>query len=679
MNSSPVSRGEQFLPDRTRVVVATTVLLSFISFWRAAAIVLSDLASSAYYIGGIAEEAIGKSAPWFILSVMLFSYAVRAVYIESCSMFTRGGVYRVVKEAMGGTLAKLSVSALMFDYILTGPISSVSAGQYLAGLVSNTIHHLGYNTLSTGQLNAIAVGLALAITVYFWWQNTKGLHESSERALRIMQVTTVMVVLMICWCAVTIFLRGASLPPLPTPEHIHFSDEALGWLRGTTLPQLAPLALLVGFGHSILAMSGEESLAQVNREIEHPKIQNLRRAGLVIFIYSLVFTSLVSFFAVMLIPDQVRFQYFDNLIGGLAMYVVGPAWLRLLLQGFVVVVGFLILAGAVNTAIVGSNGVLNRVAEDGVLSEWFRVPHQRFGTTSRIINLVVILQLVTILISSGRVYVLGEAYAFGVVWSFAFKALAVLVLRFTKPGERAWRVPLNLRLGTLELPVGLGLITLALFAIAMINGVTKQVATISGLLFTGVFFTLFTVSERRSRRRARHSQPLDQFQLVQRETVDPDAIGCRPGCVLVVARDTHHLRSLDTVLEQTETDNQDVVVLTIKVMHSPTGSHQFYENEVFGRYEQQLFTAVVAVAEHQGKPVHLLVVPSTNLFQGIAHTAFRLDAARIVIGSSPALSPEKQRWRLETVWRQIPGCAQRPLPLTVMTPNGHMKTFLLGG
>ena len=114
-------------------------MLSFISFWRAAAIVLNDLGSSAYYVGGIAEQAVGRASPWFVLGVMLFSYAVRAVYVESCAMFTRGGVYRVVKEAMGGTLAKLSVSALMFDYILTGPISGVSAGQYIVGLVAQTV------------------------------------------------------------------------------------------------------------------------------------------------------------------------------------------------------------------------------------------------------------------------------------------------------------------------------------------------------------------------------------------------------------------------------------------------------------------------------------------------------------------------------------------------------------
>jgi hypothetical protein len=145
-----------------RVMVATTAMLTFITFWRAAAIVLNDLASSAYYAGGIAEQAIGKSAPWFILAVMLFSYAVRATYVESCSMFVRGGVYRVLKEALGGTLAKFSVSALMFDYILTGPISGVSAGQYLIGFLNEILKYLHFNfSLPVNQASAF---LAILIT-----------------------------------------------------------------------------------------------------------------------------------------------------------------------------------------------------------------------------------------------------------------------------------------------------------------------------------------------------------------------------------------------------------------------------------------------------------------------------------------------------------------------------------
>src|ERR1700722_8151316 len=155
-----------------KVLVATTAMLAFISYWRAAAVVLNDLASSAYYAGGEAEQFIGKTAPWFILATMLLSYAVSQVYVESCSMFMRGGVYRVVKEAMGGTLAKFSVSALMFDYVLTGPISGVSAGQYLAGALNEmaAYAHLSFKF----NPNVTAAAFACLVTVFFWWKNTQG-------------------------------------------------------------------------------------------------------------------------------------------------------------------------------------------------------------------------------------------------------------------------------------------------------------------------------------------------------------------------------------------------------------------------------------------------------------------------------------------------------------------------
>src|SRR5215470_8903701 len=161
--AAPSSRGNA-LP---RVLVATTAMLTFISFWRGAAIVLNDLGSSAFYAGGEAEKFIGKTAPWFVLAIMLFSYAVRAIYIESCSMFVCGGVYRVVKEALGGHLAKFSVSALMFDYILTGPISVVAAGQYLVGLLNEVLPYVGIH--QPLRADATAAAFAIAVTLYFWW------------------------------------------------------------------------------------------------------------------------------------------------------------------------------------------------------------------------------------------------------------------------------------------------------------------------------------------------------------------------------------------------------------------------------------------------------------------------------------------------------------------------------
>src|SRR5512141_2542113 len=202
------------LPSATssKVVVATTVALSFISFWRGASIVLADLASSAFYAGGIAEQAIGKSAPYFVLGVMLFSFAVRSVYMESCSMFVRGGVYVVVRDSMGPFMARLSVSALIFDYILTGPISSVSAGQYLGRLLNEVAEMLHLGKINP---NSFAAVLGVVVTVYFWWSNTKGIHESSGKALRIMQICTVMVVAFLIWCPITLLLHGPSQIPPP--------------------------------------------------------------------------------------------------------------------------------------------------------------------------------------------------------------------------------------------------------------------------------------------------------------------------------------------------------------------------------------------------------------------------------------------------------------------------------
>src|SRR5216117_3357546 len=225
MQSQPTKRNPTTLPTvgAQRVLVATTAMLAFISFWRAAAVVLNDMGSSAFYAGAISEHFVGKTAPWFVLAIMLLSYAVRSVYIESSSMFVRGGVYRVVKEAMGATLAKFSVSALMFDYILTGPISGVSAGLYLVGLINEILAY--FHSSIQFPVNWTAAFFAILVTIYFWWENIKGVQDSSEKALRIMYVTTVMVVLMIVWAGYTLWVRGAHLPPLPSLSNIVYSDD----------------------------------------------------------------------------------------------------------------------------------------------------------------------------------------------------------------------------------------------------------------------------------------------------------------------------------------------------------------------------------------------------------------------------------------------------------------------
>ena len=661
----------------SKVVVATTVALSFISFWRGAAIVLSDLASTMYYVGGITEYAIGKSAPWFVMAVMFFSFAVRSIYMESCGMFVRGGVYVVVRDSIGPSMAKLSVSALVVDYILTGPISSVSAGQYLGHLV-NEMAVLAGQPLHVDP-NGFSVFFAIAVTGWFWRSNIRGIHESSGHALRIMQVTTVMVVCMLIWCGITIALRGgAPLPPLPVPSQLVMHEESLGWLHGTFWAQLPMVLMVVAFGHSLLAMSGFETLAQVYREIAYPKLKNLRITANIVCIYASVSTGLLSILAVMIIPDADRPSYKDNLLGGLAMSLEGPHILKLVFHVFVVIVGVLILSGAVNTSLIGANGVLNRVAEDGVLLNWFRKPHVKFGTTFRIVNLITLMQVATIVGSGGNLYLLGEAYAFGVVWSFFMKGMGVLALRFQRT-DQEYKTPFNFKIGGLEWPVGLAATVAMLFFVAIANLFTKKIATIYGVSFTLVLFTLFLISEKVNKQRAKAGtkKGLEEFNLDHQPQVDVAHLNARAGCVLVALRDYNNMEHLRRVLEKTNLRRHDVVVMTVHPISAGAGEFELQDEQLFGTYEQELFSRVVTVAEREGKPVELLVVPASDPFAAMIQAAATLKASRLVTGISARMASDELARRIGLAWEQLPE-PRHPFSLEIISPDRKPTYVNLG-
>ncbi|MBI3210409.1 MAG: APC family permease [Candidatus Solibacter usitatus] len=678
MSSESAQSGGAVSPisQTTKVVVATTVALSFISFWRGAAIVLSDLASTMFYVGGITEQAIGKSAPYFVLAVMLFSFAVRSIYMESCSMFVRGGVYVVVRDSIGPNMAKLSVSALVVDYVLTGPISVVSAGQYLGHLL-NEMSEIGHQSFRV-DANSFAVFFSVAVTIYFWWENVKGIHESSGKALRIMQITTLMVVILLIWCGITLVLRGNwQLPPPPLPGNLTLDKTSLGWLHGTFWAQLPLVIIVVGFGHSLLAMSGFETLAQVYREIGYPKMRNLRITANIVCVYAVISTGLISLLAVMIIPDGIRKNYYDNLIGGLAMSLVGPELLRLVFHIFVVIVGVLILSGAVNTAIIGANGILNRVAEDGVLLDYFRKPHKRFGTTSRIINLIAILQISTLIISRGDLVWLGEAYAFGVVWSFFMKGLGVLFLRFQRK-DQEYKTPLNFSLAGREIPVGLILSVLILFLTAVANLFTKQVATKAGITLTVILCGLFFFSEYINKRRAKAgSKGLENFNIEHEATVAESTLHARSGCILVAVRDFQRMEHLKKVLEKTNLRRHDIVVMTVRQLSTGAAEYGLREDQLFSDYEKQLFTQVVQHAEREGKPVELLVVPGVDPFDAMVQTANRLQASRLVSGVSARMTSDELARRIGLAWERLPE-PRHPFSLEIISRDRPSAYVNLG-
>lgn len=646
-------------------------MLSFISYWRAASVVLCDLGSSAFYACGVAEQSVGKAAPWFVLSIMLLSAVVRWVFMESCSMFVRGGVYKTVKTAVGAPLGKLAVSALLFDYILTGPISAVAAAQYLVHFVNDTLRVGGYAYIRLPEWGVVLLGVM--IIAYFWRKNIIGIHESSTKSLRIVQTTSVMIVVVLTWSLISLIMEPRPLPPFTPAVQAH----ALGWLAGFDWATTIPLVgIAIAFSHSLLAMSGEEALTQIYREIAAPKMKNLKRAANVIMVYSFILTGVLSFLAVMIIPDDVRSSYFDNLLSGLAMHLVGPTGMKLALQAFIVLVGVLILSGAVNTSFVGANGTLNRIAEDGILPQWLRHPHRVFGTTHRTISLLAICQIAIVILSGGNMYILGEAYAFGVVWSFVFQALAVLVLRWKDRSPREFRVPGNLPLGKVDFPLGIAIVFLLLLLVAITNFFTKTTATKFGVTFTAISFIALWLTERYHQRRRTGGTPsnLEQVNLAFEETASPDACGLtHPHRVVCAVRDPNNLTHLRRTLDRLNPEKSDLIVLSVKTGHVPAQG----DLEQLPLDEQLLITNVVSAAEKQGIHVTPMLVAATDPLYAIAKTAYDLGASEIVIGRSGRTRPEIQLERLAVAWGLVSGAKPRRVKFRVIWPQQELK-FVLG-
>lgn len=211
--------------------------------------------------------------------------------------------------------------------------------------------------------------------------------------------------------------------------------------------------------------------------------------------------------------------------------------------------------------------------------------------------------------------------------------------------------------------------------------ITKQVATISGLLITAVFSTVFFVSERINERRHAEKSPLalDQFRLQPQESVSYETVEVRPGNVLCLVRDYSNLEHLRKALESTHTGRRNLVVMTVHIIRGPlAGYKDIDEQRLFTNYEQLLFSRVVALAEKAGKHVDLLVVPSSNVYQAIAQTAALLQSSEIVLGGSAVITPAEQCLLLGQAWEGIPNKPKHQVRCRVIDPKGGTYEVLLG-
>ena len=634
------------------VVVITTAMLTFITAWQAASIVLCDFASSAFYAGGIAMKAFGPAFPWYILGVMLFAGLLMMMYIESCSMFTRGGVFPVVNAGLGENAAKAAAAAILFDFTLTGPISGLSAGHYLSGLINSVLKaiHLPFALPN----ETVAVVFALLVTLYFWYQNVKGIEDSSDKSRKIIRFSMVICLILFVWAIITLIMRGnITLPPVKP----HLNENSLGWASNFTFMQkIGFLGVLVALGHSVLALSGLETFAQVFREIEYPKIQNLKKAALIVFLFALLFTGGLTFLSSLIIPPElIESQYHDNLLAGLAMHLSGPNFLKLIMQGAVVLAGVAMLAGAVNTSIIGANGIMNRVAETGILTDWFRKIHKKYGTTYHIINMICFMQVGVILLSGGQLSLIGQAYAFGVLWSFVLEMSSLVILRFkNREQKRGFMMPFNKKIGHYYIPIGGAFVVVAVVLLAVVNLFTKKVATIAGFSFAALFFLIFHISQRINAKKANdifeegHREKLNQSEVENLSKAMEDIVGDKR--ILVPVKNPENLYHLEEVLKNVNDEDTEIIVLYAKPLDAWSVGKTRQSNNVD---EQELFTKVILIAEKYGLTVHPLLVKCNDYSYAVAQVALAAKVKEIIMGVSGSYGANDQLERLVMAWGAV--------------------------
>ena len=291
------------------------------------------------------------------------------------------------------------------------------------------------------------------------------------------------------------------------------------------------------------------------------------------------------------------------------------------------------------------------MAEDGVLHEWFRKPHKRFGTSYRIINLLAITQLVVIIASRGDVYLLGEAYAFGVVWTFVMTTFSILVLRYKDKSVREWKVPPNLVVAGIEIPIGLIFIFVVLFGLGFTNLFTKPIATEGGVIFTVILFSLFVFSERANKRiAASRSSELEKFNVYAQNNLTAEAVGCKHlKRKLVAVRAPNRLQHLQRCLEENDPDDVDIVVMTAKVIPGQSTAVQ----HSIDLPEETLFSEVIKLAEKQGKTILPIVVPTNNAAYAIAHTTVEVGAEEVFLGASERYPMEYQMQQFALYWGMV--------------------------
>ncbi|HEX2362968.1 MAG TPA: hypothetical protein VHI11_12915, partial [Jiangellaceae bacterium] len=524
------------------------------------------------------------------------------------------------------------------------------AGQYAAA--AGTMF-LGLSQIRTDiATDDLATFVAVSMLGVVWWRQRQGHSVPTDVLTRAAAAIVALLAVVIAWGVIGAIVRHGPLAlvaPFPTISDL----QGLPARALDTLP-VAPgafVVLLTALGYCLFAMGGSEALTHIAPELQQPRILHLRRTARLVGIYALIATAGAAFLASALVPQSVRMTWFDAPLAALPSYLPGPAWIRFLLSVIGVVTIALFLTTTVIRSATAVQNLLLRLSDEGFLAGTIRTLHTRFGTRSRVIDLVAIAQAGIIVMSAGQVSWLARIYAIGLVCCALLKIGALIRFRTLRTEPRAFRVPLNIRTAKREWPVGLvvagGLIGIP----AALLIATGDPASIVGAVLVTLLTGLMVVSRTAEGQEHPGAEAFDEFQLLASADAALHSVDARPGNLLVAVRRPHFLAHLTAALQAA--GDRDVVAMTVRLVGADS-SNDPQSRPQFTEEEHRLFTAVVAIAERYGRAVRLLIVPADNVFDAVAETVVRLHSSEIYTGESETLSADDQARLLGEAWERVP-------------------------
>ena len=625
--------------------------MSYVPVWRATCRALTELGCAAFFIGGVAWTSLGAVGPWAVLAVVLFSVLIRAADIEARALFIPGGLPGSVRETLGQRLAILAASALLVDRLMLGAIAAVVAAHYLVAFGQAVV---GVTTPALlGDSGPMT--LALLIVWIVWWVLREGRAVREDLVARIVGASAGVLVLLVLAGTASALLSPVGSIPLRAPP-------------------VEVLSVITALGFVLSALGSVESLTQAAVDLEQPRIRNLQRVARLVSGYGILITAGLAFLFVAVVADARVWSTAP--LAGIAYQLAAPPWLRLVLVSLVVVAATAFLTATLRSTSRGAHGVLARLADDGVLDEGWRALHHRFGTPWRSIDTVAVAQVAIVLISGGETSWLARAYAIAAVIAAVLKLLALVRYRAMRAGTGAYRVPLNLKVGGREWPLGLAgaAAFLAIAAGALIARADPP--SLAGLMCVAAVMAALLASE--------HSvagQPVgpravvEDFQLLPADVVDLRQVDVRPGNFLVPVRRPHILAHLVGAMR--DAGDRDVVAMTVRLVGVDVPDDPSQDPHATEE-EQALFSAVIAAAEREGRAVRLMIVPGVNVFDSIVETALRLESTEIHVGESETLSADDQARRLGEAWERASKPSAVDVRLVVHHPRGSTAAYHLG-